>query len=115
MSAAFYMDVHIPRAITQGLRKRGVDVLTAQEDHAERLPDSEVLDRTLAYRRVVFTFDEDFLVEAHRRQSAGVFFSGVIFARPLDMTIGQIVKDLELIVQASDLADYENRVEYLPL
>ena len=28
----FYMDVHVPAAITQGLRLRGVDALTAQED-----------------------------------------------------------------------------------
>ena len=27
----FYMDEHIPKAVTEGLRRRGVDVLTAQE------------------------------------------------------------------------------------
>lgn len=32
MSVAFYMDEHVPRAISVGLRLRGVDVLTAQED-----------------------------------------------------------------------------------
>ena len=31
MSLAFYMDHHVPRAITVGLRLRGVDVLTAYE------------------------------------------------------------------------------------
>jgi hypothetical protein len=34
MPVALYMDAHIPRAITVGLRLRGVDVLTAQEDNA---------------------------------------------------------------------------------
>lgn len=29
-----YMDAHVPFAITAGLRLRGVDVLTAQEDDA---------------------------------------------------------------------------------
>jgi hypothetical protein len=29
MSVAFYMDVHVRRAVTNGLRPRGVDVLTA--------------------------------------------------------------------------------------
>ncbi|MDP3091950.1 MAG: hypothetical protein Q8N04_14830 [Nitrospira sp.] len=38
------MDVHIPKAITDGLRVHGVDVLTAQEDGAARLPDSESAD-----------------------------------------------------------------------
>jgi hypothetical protein len=27
----FYMDEHVPRAVTDGLRRRGVDVLTTQE------------------------------------------------------------------------------------
>lgn len=32
MPIALYMDVHVPRAVTLGLRLRGVDVLTAQEE-----------------------------------------------------------------------------------
>lgn len=37
MSVQLYMDVHVPRAITNGLRKRGVNVITAQEDNAATL------------------------------------------------------------------------------
>ena len=32
MAILLYMDVHIPQAITDQLRRRGVDVLTAIED-----------------------------------------------------------------------------------
>ena len=39
------MDVHIPQAITEQLRRRGVDVLTAIEDDATELPDDELLER----------------------------------------------------------------------
>ena len=39
------MDVHIPQAITEQLRRRGVDVLTAIEDGATELPDEELLER----------------------------------------------------------------------
>ena len=35
MAIAFYMDVHIPQAITLQLRRRGVDVLTAVEDNTQ--------------------------------------------------------------------------------
>ncbi len=31
MAQALYMDVHVPSAVTEGLRRRGVDVLTSQE------------------------------------------------------------------------------------
>ena len=37
MAIALYMDHHVPRAITMGLRLRGVDVLTAYEDGANEL------------------------------------------------------------------------------
>ena len=37
MSVRFYVDVHVPLAITEQLRMRGVDVLTAQTDNATRL------------------------------------------------------------------------------
>ena len=45
MPVGLYMDAHIPRAITLGLRLRRVDVLTAQEDHAAGLPDPELMER----------------------------------------------------------------------
>jgi len=34
----FYMDHNVPRAITAGLRLRGIDVITAYEDGADRSP-----------------------------------------------------------------------------
>lgn len=37
MPIRLYMDVHIPRPVTVGLRLRGVDVLTAQEDECAQL------------------------------------------------------------------------------
>ncbi len=40
------MDVHVPYAITRGLRLRGVDVMTAQEDGAGELSDTAILLKT---------------------------------------------------------------------
>jgi hypothetical protein len=45
MSVRLYMDVHVRRAVTEGLRMRGVDVLTAQEDGAAELTDTDLLSR----------------------------------------------------------------------
>lgn len=64
------MDVHVPRAVTNGLRRRGVDVLTAQEDGAATLDDRALLDRATALNRPLYTHDDDLLIEAHRRQQA---------------------------------------------
>ena len=68
MAVALYMDAHIPRSITLGLRLRGLDVVTAQEDKAATSPDPELLDRATALDRILFSFDDDLLAEAARRQ-----------------------------------------------
>jgi len=80
VSVGLYMDVHVPRAITDGLRLRRVDVLTAHADGSSRLDDAELLDRASAHGRALFTRDGDLLTEAVRRQRAGVVFAGVIYA-----------------------------------
>lgn len=45
MALTLYMDVHVPRAITNGLRRRGVQVVTAQEDGTAEFDDPPLLDR----------------------------------------------------------------------
>ena len=67
MSVHLYMDVHVRRAVTAGLRLRGIDVLTAQEDGTGELPDPELLDRATELGCVLFTQDDDLLREAKRR------------------------------------------------
>ncbi|RME49956.1 MAG: hypothetical protein D6796_03995 [Caldilineae bacterium] len=115
MSIALYMDEHVHRAITTGLRLRGVDVLTAQEDGRRNTPDSVLLDRATELQRVLFSQDEDLLVEAKRRQMEGIPFGGVIYAHQLRATIGTCVRDLELIAKLAEPEELLNRVEFLPL
>ncbi|MBM3239281.1 hypothetical protein FJZ31_23560 [Candidatus Poribacteria bacterium] len=115
MTIKIYMDVHVRRAVTEGLRLRKVDVLTAQEDGAAQFSDPELLDRTTALERVLFTQDEDLLREAARRQRSGETFAGVIYAHQLKITIGQCINDLELIAKVAEPEDFVNWVEYLPL
>ena len=109
------MDAHIPRAITLGLRMRTVDVLTAQEDGAGTLPDPALLERATQLGRVLFTFDDDLLLEAVKRQAETKPFSGVIYAHPLRISIGQCIRDLELMAKTGEPKDLQDRVEFLPL
>jgi len=115
MPVGLYMDHHVPRPITSGLHLRGVDVLTAAEDGADRLADPDLLDRATSLGRVLFSQDQDLLAEATYRQTAGVPFAGVIYARQRRVTIGDCVRDLELIASVSDPSDLVNRVTFLPL
>ena len=107
------MDHHVPRAITNGLRLRGVDVLTTHEDGASRLRDPALLDRATELERVLFTQDDDLLTEATQRQRQT--FSGVIYAHQLRMSIGNCVRDLELVAQVGEPEDMTGQTLFLPL
>lgn len=114
MPILLYMDHHVHRAITSGLRQRGVDVLTAYEDGASQLDDSILLDRAGELGRVLFSMDEDLLIEATWRQRNGAPFSGVIYAHQLRISIGICIRDLELIAKAGEPEDMSNSILYLP-
>jgi predicted nuclease of predicted toxin-antitoxin system len=115
VSFPLYMDVHVPYAITRALRQRGVNVLTAQEDGTTEWDDPPLLDRATELGRLLFTRDEDLLVEAARRQRRGREFSTVVFAHQLRVTIGGCVADLELIARSLRPDEAKNRVVHLPL
>ena len=102
MPVGLYMDVHIPQAITFQLRSRGVDVLTAQEDNTTELDDNQLLLRSSELNRPLFTQDIRFRALAEQWQRDGRAFAGLLFGHQLGATIGQFVKDLELIAKASD-------------
>ena len=91
MSLALYLDEHIPLAITDGLRRRGVDVLTVQEDEQTGVSDLDLLDR------------------------ATKGFSGVIYAHQLRVPIGQCIIELELLSTSLEPEDFANCVQFLPL
>lgn len=114
MAVLLYMDVHVPQAITDQLRRRGVDVVTAADDGNAELPDDELLVRVQALGRVIFTQDIRFKALAEDWQRHGRFFSGLVFGHQLGATIGQYVKDLELLAKASEPDEWLNVVEHLP-
>ena len=114
MPLALYMDVHVPRAVTNGLRRRGVDVITAQENNAATLTDSQLLDRATDLNRPLYTQDDDLLAEAHERQTTGLHFAGVIYSHQLHGSIGRCISDLELIANACEIEDFANRIEFIP-
>lgn len=114
MPVGLYMDVHVPEAITDQLRRRGVDVPTAIEDGSRGLSDEFLLERARVLGRVVFTQDIRFRAMAEEWQRQGRPFAGLGFGHPLQGTIGQYVRDLELLARTCEPAERMNTVEYLP-
>lgn len=114
MAIGLYMDVHIPRAITNGLRLRDVDVLTAQDDGTTTLEDSKLLDRATELGRILYTQDDDLLAEADYRLSENILFSGVIYSHQLKSPIGLCIEDLEMIARSFEQYEVKNIIEYIP-
>jgi hypothetical protein len=114
MSVRLYMDVHIPRAITDQLRRRGVDVLTTNDDGTSHFDDENLLARATELGRVLVTQDIRFCARAEGWLADGKRFAGLIFAHQLSITIGQFVRDLELIAKVSEERECDNQILRLP-
>jgi predicted nuclease of predicted toxin-antitoxin system len=109
------MDVHVPYAITIGLRLRGIGVLTSQDDGTTQSADPDLLERARVLSRALFTQDKDFLRVASEWQHRSQGFAGIIYAHQAEVTISQCINDLELIAKVYEPEDLADRVEYLPL
>ncbi len=90
----FYMDEHVHPAVTAGLRRRGVDVLTAQEANLSPAADDAHLALAIREERVIFTQDEDCL----RLHAEGMTHSGIAYV-PQHTVIGYIVRGLNEYVR----------------
>jgi hypothetical protein len=109
------MDHHVHSAITQGLRRKGIDCLTAEEDGTKRLADDLLLQRATELGRIMFSQDDDLLAIASDWIKSSRPFSGLIFGHQLSVTVGQAVSDLELIAQVLSPEEMRNQVFWIPL
>lgn len=115
MPLTLYMDVHVPIVVTESLRRKGLDVLTSQDDGTATLDDETLLARASELGRVLFSQDQDFLRIAAEWQRAGRTFVGVIFAVQQGVSLGLLAEDLELLLTCCEPEELRDRVTYLPL
>ncbi|MBN1966670.1 MAG: DUF5615 family PIN-like protein [Anaerolineae bacterium] len=105
----FYLDEHIAHAIRDGLRRRGVDVLTPLEAGRVGLPDEQQPHCAQAEGRVVVTHDSNFLALHHQ----GVSHAGIAYCPFGKLTVGDMIFALELIHSLVTPDEMRNHVEYL--
>jgi len=108
MAIKFYCDEHVDLAIASALRKRGVDILTAQEAGMLGAADEMHLQLAVSQNRVIFTQDTDFL----RLHKSGAAHHGVIYTHR-STPIGKVIQGLLLIFQVLTQEEMKNHVEYL--
>ncbi len=104
----FYLDEHVPRAVAQGLRRRGGDVETVQEAGLRGVADDEQLAYATRTGRVVVTQDTDFL----RLHAAGASHRGIVYASPR-LPVGEIIRSLLLIRDLLTAEDMDDHLEFL--
>jgi predicted nuclease of predicted toxin-antitoxin system len=112
---ALYMDVHVPMAVTAALLRRGLDILTSQDDGTATKEDEVLLARATELGRILLSQDQDFLQIAAEWQRIGRPFTGVLFAAQQGVSLGRLTDDLELILTCCDAEELRDRVSYLPL
>ncbi|HJZ92094.1 MAG TPA: DUF5615 family PIN-like protein [Gemmataceae bacterium] len=71
----FYADQHYPAPVTAGLRRRRIDVLTAQEAGQCGASNPDQLVFATARGRVLATFDSDFLA----LHQSGASHAGIVW------------------------------------
>lgn len=104
----FYADEHVSRAVVNGLRQRGVDVLTVSEAGLLGKSDEDQLAFARREGRVLYTQDADFL----RLHSSGTDHAGIVYA-PQSTPIGDAIRGLVLVAELLGVNDMKGHVEFL--
>lgn len=109
MPVSFHLDEHIPPALADALRSRGIDLITTTDAGLTGKSDQEHLDFAAKAGRVVITQDVDFL----RLHAEGTVHSGIAFWRQQTRTLGDVLRRLLLIHAVMSPDEMKNTVEYL--
>jgi uncharacterized protein with PIN domain len=105
----FYLDENVANDIAEGLRHRGIDVVTTPEAGNMGLTDEEHLAFALAQNRVIVTQDSDFLI----LDSQGLPHAGIVYYKPQTRTVKDIISGLLLIYGVLSPEEMHNHIEFL--
>ena len=109
MPVPFHLDEHIPLALADALRNRGIDVTTTADAGLMGTGDREHLAFAAKVGRVVITQDVDFL----RLHAEGYLTRASRTGDHGCAVFGDVLRSLVLIHAALSPDDMKNRVEYL--
>lgn len=105
-----YADENIERSIVDGLRRRNIEIASARELGYLNKSDEFHIRKALELNAVVLTHDTDFLRMA---SNPNIKHNGVIFSHSKNVSIGQCIRGVELIVNVLSDKEMENHIEFL--
>ena len=111
---AFYTDENVDQRIIHGLRRRGVDVLTAQEAGLlGTIPDVQHLAFAITRGRALLTADTDLLEIVDQWNAQGRPHRGVVFYHQRWTTVGHVVREAHGIAHGLAPDDVRSRVIFI--
>ena len=111
------IDENFNQRILRGLKLRipNLDYAVVQESGLSGESDPNVLAYASEQNRVLITHDLKTIPRfAYERVAANLPMPGVI-AVDDELPIGKVIEELAIIVECSELSDWENQVVHLPL
>lgn len=105
----FYLDEHIASLILHGLRQRAIDALSVEEAGRAGLQDPEQFDFAAKEKRVIVTFDADYLQLA----SSATDHYGVAYCHATKYSPNQLLQLLVVLHGVMDSDEMRNHVEFL--
>lgn len=108
-----YADEHVVVPLVEALRKRGMDIVTVQEQGREGTNDAKLLVEALREQRVMLTSDQDFLALASQCTTRGETFAPIFFWSQQRRTIGQLVRSIIREASQNDYAKACSHVFFL--
>jgi Domain of unknown function (DUF5615) len=107
-----YADENVKAAVVDGVRLRGMDVVTAQERDQRETDDEELLETAAAENRLLLTNDTDFLRIHAEWCAAGRNHAGIVYWHQ-NRSIGDAVRGIAEYAELTAPEDAANMVRFL--
>lgn len=109
MQPKFYADENVPIAVSKALKKRGINIITAQESGMLKQDDNVHLSFAISEKRAIITHDSDFLKLAMKESN----HFGILFFTK-QVSIGQAIEEIEQVYLAYNAEELYGVVLFLP-
>ncbi len=106
MSITIQADEHIKKAISDGIKRRGVELYTVEEEKIKGESDEDLLQFAEKENRVILTNDSDFLeVDLH---------PGILYITSQYAPIGDVVREVVRHVDQYTKEEFQDTIFYIP-
>src|SRR5215468_2844202 len=113
----FAADENFNNDILRGLQRLhpDVDIVRVQDTEMYKANDPKVLAWAAKENRILLTHDANTMTKfAYDRILSGLPMPG-IFVMPDQSLLGKVIEDLAMVVGASEAAEWEGKVTFIPL